>query len=182
MRPRSAAIDAGDTDPNTIQRDETDVDDDTLVNVLMPWDVKTWPRILPLANGVVDIGAYEQTLECPGDVDQDGKVELPDLAIMLACFGSTHCYDAAGCCRADLDNDAAEAVNLTDLAILLTNFGTNCALPWLPLIAPPGGGDGMMSGPSSDDEALRDWLQSATIEEIMEWFHNGMRPVGGNEY
>lgn len=56
---------------------------------------------------------------CPADLDGSGAVDLPDLTILLAQFGST-----GGTFTADLDGDGE--VNLTDLAIMLGSFGTAC--------------------------------------------------------
>lgn len=53
-----------------------------------------------------------------GDLDQDGDVDLIDLANLLSNFGL-----ASGATEAQGDVDADGAVNLTDLAFLLINFG-----------------------------------------------------------
>ena len=55
---------------------------------------------------------------CPGDVDGSGSVDLADLALLLANFGSSS--GGAG----DLDGDGD--VDLADLATLLSAFGTSC--------------------------------------------------------
>jgi len=60
---------------------------------------------------------------CAGDINGDRSVNLTDLSILLAAFGTTlggPGYNAA----ADFNNDGA--VNLTDLSILLAVFGTSC--------------------------------------------------------
>jgi hypothetical protein len=60
---------------------------------------------------------------CAGDVSGDGVVDLGDLTVLLASFGS---------CEGDPDfNPAAElngggCVDVADLAILLANFGNAC--------------------------------------------------------
>lgn len=54
----------------------------------------------------------------PGDTDQDGDIDLVDLATLLANFGAT-----AGRSWGQGDFDGNGAVNLTDLASLLSNFG-----------------------------------------------------------
>jgi hypothetical protein len=56
---------------------------------------------------------------CPGDLDGDGTVSLPDLAVLLSHFGS-----AGGPNDGDIDNDGD--VDLSDLANLLANFGSSC--------------------------------------------------------
>jgi hypothetical protein len=60
-------------------------------------------------------------VECPGDLDYDGDVDLPDLAQLLA-----H-YDTTGGARyeyGDLDLDGD--VDLSDLAALLAVYGSDC--------------------------------------------------------
>ncbi len=60
---------------------------------------------------------------CPGDVDGDGRVDLVDLARVLAGFGAgagDPPYDPA----ADLDQNGT--VDLGDLAQVLAAFGTRC--------------------------------------------------------
>jgi endo-alpha-N-acetylgalactosaminidase len=55
-----------------------------------------------------------------GDVNGDGRVDLIDLAIVLASYGKCRGepgYDG----RADLDGD--NCIGLGDLAIVLANFG-----------------------------------------------------------
>lgn len=58
----------------------------------------------------------EITYALPGDLDQDGDVDLADLAILLASFE----LDAGG----DVDGDGD--TDLADLAALLANFGQSC--------------------------------------------------------
>ncbi|MFN0137147.1 MAG: proprotein convertase P-domain-containing protein [Phycisphaerae bacterium] len=60
---------------------------------------------------------------CPGDVNGDGLVNLTDLSMLLAAFGSCR-PDPAYNCRADFNND--NCVTLTDLSVLLANFGVVC--------------------------------------------------------
>lgn len=55
------------------------------------------------------------------DLDCDGTVSLPDLATLLAHFGTP-----SGASRGDGDIDGDGAVSLTDLALLLREFGTPC--------------------------------------------------------
>jgi hypothetical protein len=58
---------------------------------------------------------------CPGDVNGDRVVDLSDLAILLAHFGTL-----SGATLADGDLDGDGDVDLADLAQLLGSFGTNC--------------------------------------------------------
>ena len=69
------------------------------------------------------IGAYEVQPPCDivGDLDQDGDVDLTDLATLLANFGLP-----SGQTRATGDVNGDGAVNLTDLAALLANYGAVC--------------------------------------------------------
>jgi hypothetical protein len=53
-----------------------------------------------------------------GDANGDGNVNLSDLSVLLARFGTT-----SGATRADGDFDADGDVDLSDLGILLGNFG-----------------------------------------------------------
>jgi len=67
---------------------------------------------------VFDVAACAPDL--PGDLDGDGDVDLTDLSLLLAAFGS--CLgDPDFDPNADLDNTLC--VDLTDLSILLANFG-----------------------------------------------------------
>ncbi len=57
----------------------------------------------------------------PGDVDCDGDVDLADLSVLLAAFGT--CDGEAGYDPA-ADFDHSACIGLADLATLLGNFGT----------------------------------------------------------
>ncbi|MFN0136229.1 MAG: S8 family serine peptidase [Phycisphaerae bacterium] len=73
-------------------------------------------------NPPVDMGPFEsQPVARPGDVDGDGAVDLTDLSMLLAAFG-TCVGDPAYVAAADIDDDGC--VGLSDLAVLLANFGT----------------------------------------------------------
>ncbi len=61
--------------------------------------------------GTVSVGCLER-----GDCNQDGVVNLSDLATLLGCF------NAGACCDTNGDNNT----NLSDLATLLANFNTSC--------------------------------------------------------
>lgn len=58
---------------------------------------------------------------CPGDVNGDGDVNLSDLSILLANFGTLGGTTQE---MGDLNGDGD--VNLSDLSILLGNFGLSC--------------------------------------------------------
>lgn len=57
----------------------------------------------------------------PGDLNSDGDVDLSDLAVLLAHFGTP-----AGADRLQGDLTGDGAVDLSDLAILLASFGAVC--------------------------------------------------------
>src|SRR5262245_31139646 len=61
---------------------------------------------------------------CPGDVDEDGRVTLYDLATLLASYGT--CSGDQGFNPA-ADLSGSGCVDLGDLTILLGNYGTVCA-------------------------------------------------------
>jgi hypothetical protein len=69
---------------------------------------------------LADLGAYEFQAACPADLDNDGRIGLQDLAILLAHFGSIDSPAADG----DLDGDAD--VDLQDLSTMLASFGGGC--------------------------------------------------------
>lgn len=58
---------------------------------------------------------------CAGDVNFDNAVDLGDLAVLLARFGTP-----SGVIYADGDLDGDGDVDLSDLAALLANFGMTC--------------------------------------------------------
>ena len=58
---------------------------------------------------------------CPGDVDGDNDVDLADLSVLLANFGTP---SAATLADGDLDGDGD--VDLADLSVMLSNFGAAC--------------------------------------------------------
>jgi len=60
-------------------------------------------------------------IPCFGDIDGDNDVDLTDLSIQLANFGTT---SGATLESGDLDGDGD--VDLTDLSLLLAAFGTVC--------------------------------------------------------
>lgn len=121
----SPCIDAG---LNWLARtDHLDLDADGIENELTPLDIEGKPRIADAAarntgcglGAVVDLGAFELSGTPIGnaifaDLDGDGSVSAPDLAILLGAWG-------AGSCVADLDGDGL--VDASDLAILLGSWG-----------------------------------------------------------
>ena len=59
--------------------------------------------------------------DCPGDIDHNGQVDLADLSVQLAHFGTP-----AGAVYEDGDLDGDGDVDLADLAVMLALFGTIC--------------------------------------------------------
>jgi hypothetical protein len=57
---------------------------------------------------------------CVGDINDDGVVDLGDLAILLSNFG----VPGGGYPEGDLNNDGT--IDLSDLALILARFGTSC--------------------------------------------------------
>ena len=62
-----------------------------------------------------------EPVPCPGDLDNDGDVDLQDLATLLANFGR---LDNPSGAQGNIDGDGD--VDLQDLSTLLANFGSNC--------------------------------------------------------
>lgn len=60
---------------------------------------------------------------CSGDLNEDGAIDLPDLAMLLNAFGAAH-PDALYDEQADLD--ANREVDIVDLSVLLARFGATC--------------------------------------------------------
>lgn len=60
--------------------------------------------------------------ECTADVNEDGLVNITDLGVVLANFGTT-----SGATLADGDVTGDGAVNISDLGLLLTGFGQDCS-------------------------------------------------------
>lgn len=117
---------------------------------------------------LIDRGAYEEQCYCAGDLNDTNNVDISDLALMLGCFGSP-CTAGVACCNADLDCD--NIVGLPDLTIVLSHFGFNCCAVTNGFA---GGESGAASSETSDDDALTQWILSATVEELLEWYHAGM--------
>jgi len=68
----------------------------------------------------IEIWGVDFGSPCPGDLDDDGDVDLADLAELLSNYGATGASPEDG----DLDGDGD--VDLSDLAELLSVYGTTC--------------------------------------------------------
>jgi subtilisin family serine protease len=71
--------------------------------------------------GIIDVYAASQTGACIGDLDENGEVDLADLAQLLASYSIT-----SGAEYEDGDLDCDGDVDLSDLAALLAGYGTTC--------------------------------------------------------
>jgi len=113
--------------------DVADLDDDSDTAERTPLDLDLNDRFVDDAAGdtgvpdppnypeVVDMGAYEFGVFCPGDVNGDGRVDLADLAQLLGHYGET-----SGMTYEDGDLDGDGDVDLADLAELLGHYGDIC--------------------------------------------------------
>jgi predicted outer membrane repeat protein/parallel beta-helix repeat protein len=128
VQPGSPCIDAGRN--VSVPRDYADLDQDGNTSEFTPIDLDGLCRFfdVPAApntgEGVppVDLGPYEfgapPHAPCAADLDNDGEVDLQDLARLLSHYGQTeHVYPSYG----DLDRDGD--VDLDDLAGLLGTYG-----------------------------------------------------------
>lgn len=154
--------------------DLTDLNENGTTNAeRTPWDVnfkEEWPRVLTLACGTVDMGAYEYG-DCPYDINGDRVVDLSDLTLLLGCFGINCTGAPKNCCVADLNCDVV--IDISDLSLLLSHYSTGCLC-----LGSEGREYSMMSGPP---DPLTDWLLSASPEEVLDWWFAGQPPVGGDD-
>lgn len=81
---------------------------------------RVYPCYLSNQDGSSDAFVHTIIWTVTGDIDQDGDVDLADLAELLAAFGA--CTGDANY-NADADFDDSGCVDLSDLAELLANFG-----------------------------------------------------------
>jgi hypothetical protein len=129
LSPGSPCIDAGCN--WSVPSDSTDLDADGDTSEITPLDLDGEGRFFDdpdtadIGCGnppIVDMGAYEfgdtGPQPCFGDLDDDGDVDLSDLAVLLAHYGETET------CDGDLNCDGN--VDLTDLSALLGVYGTSC--------------------------------------------------------
>jgi hypothetical protein len=74
-----------------------------------------------LVGGFWAVALLSETTPCTGDLNGDGIVDISDLAMLLANFGTL-----AGATFEDGDSDGDGDVDIGDLAELLSNFGVSC--------------------------------------------------------
>ena len=123
LRDASPCVDTG--RENFLPPDRADVDDDGNATEILPWDRDTRKRQFDAVPGLrkVDMGAYENQhiTSCPWDIAgpgggaPDGQVNINDLLLLLASWGS-----CPGC-PADFNCDLV--VDATDQLALLANWG-----------------------------------------------------------
>jgi hypothetical protein len=81
-----------------------------------------WPDLVVGNSGDPSVKVfYNAGPACRGDLDGDNDVDLSDLAILLANYGTT-----SGAAYTDGDLDGDGDVDLADLAGLLAVYGTSC--------------------------------------------------------
>lgn len=147
LRPCSPLVDAGLA--SLRPADTLDVDENMNLTELHPLDFDLTPRV---KGGALDMGAYELTPICVGDLNEDGIVGGADLGELLAAWGA-----CAGC-PSDLNCD--DAVNGADLGTLLAAWGP-CAA----------GGESLMMAFNAAGGTPADLLAclgATTIEEATE--------------
>jgi len=156
--PNSPCIDAG--LDLLVPNDNSDVDDDGVFNVSIPWDRIERQRLFDTVAGgeLVEMGAYEvaRNDNCPLDVNGDGAIGLTDMSILLIHFGETG-LGTCTCAPADFNCDGN--INLTDLSMLLAAFGSSCEESFM------GGG----GHPDIPDQSFIEWAREASLEELMAW-------------
>lgn len=128
LSPGSPAIDGGGV--SYMGFDYADVDEDGVINELMPFDAEgndrrfDDPTTVDHGQGGApqpDIGAYEfSACNLTGDVDSNGIVDIVDLSTLLANYGQSGVGKAQG----DLDSNGI--VDIADLAALLSNYAASC--------------------------------------------------------
>ncbi len=147
LRPCSPLVNAGSA--SLLPEDTLDVNDNMDPDESHPLDSDLTLRV---KGGVLDMGAFELTSICIGDLNDDGIVNGADLGALLAVWGA-----CAGC-PADLNCD--DVVNGADLGALLAAWGS-C----------DSGGESMMmaSGINGGTPAdLLGYLGATTIDEAIE--------------
>jgi len=130
LRPYSPCIDAANSD--AVPSDAFDLDGDACVTEPIAFDLAGQPRFVDNAlvtdtgagtPPIVDMGAFEFQVTCPGDIDEDAVISAADLFELLDAYG-TRAGDPAYLPAADLIADGC--IDLGDLAALLAVFGESC--------------------------------------------------------
>jgi predicted outer membrane repeat protein len=132
LLPSSSCIDAGCN--CGVPPDTADLDQDGDTDEITPLDLDDEGRFFDDPDSpdtgsglppIVDMGAYEfggtGPQPCVGDLNGDGIINLADLGILLANYGTT-----SGMTYTDGDLNCDCAVDLADLGELLGRYGTTC--------------------------------------------------------
>ena len=108
-----------------LPNDELDLDGDSDVTELLPYDLTGNPRQTDDSSAVdtgegsspiVDMGAFELSSGCPEDLDGNGEINFNDLLLLLAAWGN-----CPGCPE---DIDGSGDVGFSDTLLLLAAWGT----------------------------------------------------------
>lgn len=75
----------------------------------------------PTEIGVAIYFETKSACACTGDVDEDGEVDIQDMALLLGLFGQSGPFEYP---CADVNNDGS--ISLSDLTLLISNFGQPC--------------------------------------------------------
>lgn len=70
-----------------------------------------------ISKRIIEQSRWSRSVECPGDVNGDGAVNLADLNLVLANFGQA---------TSEGDANADGVVDLADLNLILSQFGQSC--------------------------------------------------------
>ena len=92
-------------------------------------------RQLDVSSAVI---SFEQAVQCPGDFDKNGMINIPDFLLFVKVFG-TSSGDATF--NALMDMDGNGAVGIPDFLLFVKVFGTTCGTTSLPPPPPPPPGD-----------------------------------------
>ena len=108
-----------------LPNDELDLDGDSDVTELLPYDLTGNPRQTDDSSAadtgegsspIVDMGAFELSSGCPENLDGNGEINFNDLLLLLAAWGN-----CPGCPE---DIDGSGDVGFSDTLLLLAAWGT----------------------------------------------------------
>ena len=156
LKAASPCIDRADN--TKVPFDTVDLDGDEDTGERTPIDLDAKPRFLddpdsadlgvedpgpPEITEMVDMGAYEFNPcgVCPSDTDDSGEIRVPDLIVLLGCWGSLTGDPVCAC----LDIDDSGSIRVPDLIGLLGDWGVCC-------------GDGLCVGTEDNDNCSDDCL------------------------
>ncbi|MBM4113530.1 MAG: hypothetical protein FJ253_09220 [Phycisphaerae bacterium] len=138
--------------------DVEDVNDANGTGETLPWDLDDTTRIV---DTTVDMGAYENSMHCQGDLNEDGVVDGDDLGTLLGQWGA--CVGCSG------DFNCDGAVDGDDIGTLLGNWGSCPGF----LGGGGGGGESMMGSEGGESpitpQALAEEFGFETIEGFVAW-------------